>query len=126
MELARELRGEAQRLNASLAVPESRGVASVDGSEPSTARPERPPGAGSLLAETLAPARERRFAPPSERASAQLDGEAEPGELPISDGARLLITNMALLGSSREEILGMMRDELGLENPDAILEQLRL
>ena len=56
--------------------------------------------------------RERRFA-----------GE-EDDDLPISDGARLMITNMVTAGSSREEILGLMRDELGLENADAILDHL--
>jgi len=35
-----------------------------------------------------------------------------------------MVTNMITLGSSREEILTMMRDELGLENADAILTRL--
>jgi hypothetical protein len=42
----------------------------------------------------------------------------------ISDGTRLMVTNMITLGSSREEILATMRDELGLENADAILANL--
>jgi hypothetical protein len=58
---------------------------------------------------------ERRFAP-------EPDG-SEDG-LPISHGARLMITNLATAGSSREEILAVMRDELGLENADAILDRL--
>ena len=33
---------------------------------------------------------------------------------------------MAITGSSREEMLDLMRDELGLENADAILESLSL
>ena len=37
-----------------------------------------------------------------------------------------MITNLATAGTSREEILGLMRDELGLENADAILDRLIL
>jgi hypothetical protein len=99
-QLAHELRQEARRLNASLGVP--------------IRRPARP-------------VRKRRFPPSTEGAKA--GGRAdrrEPEELQISEGARLLITNMAVIGSTREEILGLMEDELGLENADAILDRLSL
>jgi hypothetical protein len=46
--------------------------------------------------------------------------------LPISDGARLMITNLATSGSSRQEILEVMRDELGLKNAEEILERMRI
>jgi hypothetical protein len=97
--LAGELRHEARRLNAALGV-----------STP-------PTESGS--------ARERRFAPASERQGRVATEVArEPDDLPISEGARLLITNMVTLGSSREDILELMRDELGLENAEAILDRL--
>ena len=109
MQLARELRREAQRLNASLDQ-----VASRAAGQPSRPLP-----------------RQRRFAPTSEPTATELiENRAEiqrPGDDPeISDGARLLITGMAISGSSREEMLDLMRDELGLENADAILESLSL
>jgi hypothetical protein len=94
-DLARELRTEAQRLNAALKDPE-------------------------LL-------RERRFAPSSEETEGAATGlPGESGELPISDGARLMITNLATSGSSRQEILEVMRDELGLKNAEEILEWMRI
>jgi hypothetical protein len=99
-QLAHELRREARRLNASLGVP--------------VRRPAEPP-------------RERRFAPNSDGAEARgRPDKREPEEPQISEGARLLITNMAVTGSTREEILGLMEDELGLENADAILDRLSL
>jgi hypothetical protein len=98
-QLARELQHEARRLNAALGV----------------SGPPAESGSG----------RERRFAPASERQGRVATEVApEPDDLPISDGARLMITNMVTLGSSREEILELMRDELGLENADAILDRL--
>ena len=108
MQLARELRREAQRLNASL---------DQVASQPPVSEPPLP--------------RQRRFAPASEPTATELiENRAEiqrPGDDPeISDGARLLITGMAISGSSREEMLDLMRDELGLENADAILESLSL
>jgi hypothetical protein len=70
---------------------------------------------------------ERRFAPPNERPpSGEPGGEAGSDGLQISDGARLLITNMAITGSTREELLALMEKELGLENADAILERLSI
>jgi hypothetical protein len=37
-----------------------------------------------------------------------------------------MITQMANLGASREEILTMMRDELDVHNAEAVLESLQL
>jgi hypothetical protein len=69
--------------------------------------------------------RPRRFAPASERPdTVEADGGREPDGTEISDGTRLMVTNMITLGSSREEILATMRDELGLENADVILARL--
>lgn len=118
MRLARELRREARRLNASLQVPRRQADGPGPGTQPST-MPESPEPEQQLLVGR------RRFAPASER-SEKLDAETgrEPGGMEISDGTRLMVTNMITLGSSREEILAMMRDELGLENADAILARL--
>lgn len=37
-----------------------------------------------------------------------------------------MVTNLASVGTGREEILRLMRDDLGLENADAILERMKL
>ncbi len=97
--LAGELRREARHLNAAL-----------DLSAPSAE-------SGTV--------RERRFAPASEsRSRVATEVAAKQDGLPISEGARLIITNLATTGASREEILSLMRDDLGLENADAILDRL--
>jgi hypothetical protein len=104
-QLAGELRSEAERLNAAL-------EASSQGPEEQAS----PPGG-----------RWRRFVPTSDRRDAVSPGaEREPQDLPLSDGARLMITNLATTGSSREEILELMRDELGLEDAEAILDSMRI
>jgi hypothetical protein len=127
MRLARELRREARRLNASLEAPRPR----PDGQSPGAQRSARPESSESGR---LSPVRRRRFAPaskPSDGVRAESgrkvagieisESGRQPEGMEISDGTRLMVTNMITLGSSREEILTMMRDELGLENADAIL-----
>jgi hypothetical protein len=103
MQLSRELRQQARRLNAALGEP---------GSRTETGEPEGAIPGG-------------RFAPSGEQPSAGSEAE-EGGDPRLSYGARLLITNMALGGSSREEILTVMRDELGLAHPEAILDRLSI
>lgn len=77
--------------------------------------------------EDAAPRRKRRFAPASERRDeGPTNMEGEPDEVPISDGTRLMITNLATTGASREEILELMRNELGLEDAEAILDRLSI
>lgn len=121
VETARELRREARRLNASL------GIRQAGGSGRSDDSPKRSAQGNSPVTKQPVQSRERRFAPPSERPpSGESGGEAAPDELQISDGARLLITNMAITGSTREELLVLMEKELGLENADAILERLSI
>jgi hypothetical protein len=123
VETARELRREARRLNASLGVPSRQAGASgqSDGSTKRSARRDSP------VTKQPAQYRERRFAPPSERLqSGKLGGEAATDDLRISDGERLLITNMAITGSTREELLALMEKDLGLEDADAILERLSI
>jgi hypothetical protein len=101
--LAREMRQEARRLNAALGVP-----------PPRPSDPDRRDG-------------QRRFAPAGQSREPVGPGSGRtPEEFPISDGARLMITNLATTGTSREEILAVMRDELGLENAAGILDRLRL
>jgi hypothetical protein len=125
-QLAYELRREARRLNASLGIP----VPPTDGSR---RRVKPSPRRAPRVSAERPQARERRFAPAPDGSNAN-DGndgtdrpiERKPDAPEISDGARLLITGMAITGSSREEILGLMEDELGLENADAILESLSL
>jgi hypothetical protein len=118
MGLARELRREARRLSASLEVRRSPSNRPGKDTQPRT-RPESP------APEQPSPVRRRRFAPASERSDALDTGTGtEPAGTEISEGTRLMVTNMITLGTSREEILTMMRDELGLENADAILTRL--
>jgi hypothetical protein len=118
--LAHELRREALRLNASLGVPARH-----------PAKPQRRPKRSAQTAPRAAgdrpPVRERRFASTSDGSDgADRPTDRESGDLEITDGARLVISSMAITGSSREEILVLMEDELGLKNADAILESLSL
>jgi hypothetical protein len=118
--LAREMRREARRLNAALAIP----VPQSTGSGRPAASPGSPAKARSGRRE---PARESRVSAASEVREPVLSrNDGAPDDLPISEGTRLMITNLATVGSSREEILGLMRDELGLEKADAILDRLTL
>jgi hypothetical protein len=115
-QLAREMRREARRLNASLGVPVPR---PTDSGGPRKRPREKAQAPASQSA------RERRFASTGGQPESGPSGaDRLPDELAISDGARLMITNMATTGSSREEILGVMRDELGLEDANAILDRL--
>jgi hypothetical protein len=41
----------------------------------------------------------------------------------ISEGARMLVTQMALTGHGREEIITSLREQLGVEDAEAVLEQ---
>jgi hypothetical protein len=41
----------------------------------------------------------------------------------VSEGARMLVTQMAILGHRREEIVKSLREELGIEDPEALLER---
>jgi hypothetical protein len=118
MRLARELRREARLLDASLEGPRRRPDPRGPRNEPN-ARP-KPPAPGQAP-----PIARRRFTPGRERPDpVGADASREPDGMEISDGTRLMVTNMITLGSSREEILATMRDELGLENADVILARL--
>jgi hypothetical protein len=117
-DLAAQLRREARHLNAALDIPvpePSDGEGRTDGHDEQTARAPRP----------QPPVRRRRFKPASKSPSAtRPETRRDPNEL--SDGARLMVTNLASVGTGREEILRLMRDDLGLENADAILERMKL
>ena len=41
----------------------------------------------------------------------------------VSEGARMLVTQMAILGHGREEIVKTLREELGIEDPELLLER---
>jgi hypothetical protein len=103
LRLARQLRREAKQLDPTVEIPtrrkRSRGP-----------RAERSPDAEQRVSEQSPSPTGRRFVPAAE----------------ISEGARLMITQMANLGASREEILTIMRDELDLHNAEAVLETLQL
>lgn len=98
------LRQEAERLQATL--EEARARIEGGGGEP-PAEPERPqPEAPRLRAVDAAPA------PAAEP-------EQRPSDAP---GARLLATQMAVSGSSREEIAERLRNGFEIEDADAILD----
>jgi hypothetical protein len=118
MQLAHELRREARRLNAAFDARGRRQDGSKGKSAPPAVRAERD-------LDQSAPVSRRRFAPAAEGAQpGRTRVERHVGELEISEGARLMITNLATAGASREEILGQMRDVLGIENAESILNQL--
>ena len=51
------------------------------------------------------------------------NGPIAPAPRPVSDGARLLVTQMAVAGSNRETISSRLRQEFGIEDPSAILDE---
>lgn len=60
---------------------------------------------------------------PSDPAARPVDPEPEPGAStpPVSDGIRLLATQMAVAGTSRREIARRLQGEFGVKDPDAAL-----
>jgi len=112
------MRREAYRLNEALGVP----VRRPNDRSRSSGRPAR--GEGKRAA-----AQGPHFGAghkPSEVLEEANSRAAAADDLRISEGARLMITNMATLGNSREEILLHMRDELGIEDGERILRKLSL
>ncbi|TMK57047.1 MAG: hypothetical protein E6G51_07600 [Actinobacteria bacterium] len=107
------LRQEAERLQATLEVARER----IDiGQEVSEERPSQPEG----------PAAPRLRAVEDRRAPAEFSPEpvAEPVDRRRGDpaGARLLATQLAVSGSSREEIAERLRNGFEIEDTDAILD----
>jgi vacuolar-type H+-ATPase subunit H len=101
---ANSLREQAERLQATL---EAAGARIGDaGAEPSSPTPVEPPQAPRLRAVDI-----------GEPATAEPEG---PRDDPA--GARLLATQLAVSGSSREEIAGRLRNGFEIEDTDAILD----
>jgi hypothetical protein len=85
--------------------------------EPPAPAPEPAPPAPSIVASTNGPTAERSDS--SERSPADdAGGEGDQVE------ALLRATQMAVKGSSREEIAGVLREQYRLSNPDAILDEI--
>jgi vacuolar-type H+-ATPase subunit H len=107
LEQAASLRHEAERLQATLEAAKAR----IDGVEPLPQSPAEEREAPRLRAvgETGRPEGEPRAAQP------------DPGRVDAS-GARLLATQMAVSGSSREEIAERLRSGFEIEDTDAILD----
>lgn len=101
------LRREAERLQATLEEASTR-IGIADRGEPATERPEPLP----------------EPEPPRLRAVEGTEAAAEPVMEQRSDaaGARLLATQMAVSGSSREEIESRLRNGFEIEDPTAILD----
>ena len=72
--------------------------------------------------------------PEQERRAPREQSPAEPARPPrsignnshVSEGARLLATQMAVAGSSRDEIAWRLRDEFGIQDSSAILDEIGL
>ncbi|HEX5989201.1 MAG TPA: hypothetical protein VFY75_03180 [Solirubrobacterales bacterium] len=111
---ALSLRREAESLQATLEEARARidGQAEVD--EPAPAEFEEP----EALEEPEAPAAPRLRAVVFEEAA----GEQGGGRRADAAGARLLATQMAISGSSREEIAHRLRNGFEIEDADAILD----
>jgi hypothetical protein len=64
--------------------------------------------------------------PPKESAPAEAEpqgAQTRPAPARVSDGARLLATQMAVAGSDRDTIASRLRDEFGIGDPSAILDE---
>jgi cell division septum initiation protein DivIVA len=107
---ATSLRREAERLQQSLEVAKAR----IDGGDPPSQAPaEDRPEAPRLRAVEAAGSPE----PPAEEPRVEPDARR-----PDAAGARLLATQLAVSGSSREEIAQRLRNGFEIEDTDAILD----
>jgi vacuolar-type H+-ATPase subunit H len=91
-------------------------AANDSGSAPDTSAAEAPPRRAGLTA-VPSPESGRRGPDPSDSG---VGGEGAPRD--PAKAARLLATQMAVAGSSREEIESRLRDELGIDDPGSILD----
>jgi hypothetical protein len=64
--------------------------------------------------------------PPPSDAPAAPPPEALGGDSRVSEGARLLATQMAVAGSTRDEIAWRLREEFGINDATAILDEIGL
>jgi ketosteroid isomerase-like protein len=65
----------------------------------------------------------RAAEPDAEASEADAASEAEPVAVAAGASARLAAVDMAEEGASREEVESMLRDELGVEEPEPILDE---
>jgi hypothetical protein len=52
--------------------------------------------------------------------------ESANGSAPVSDGARYLITQMAIAGKNHDEMAKRLREDFGMEDADAVLTRVGL
>jgi hypothetical protein len=107
---ATSLRHEAERLQQTLEVAKSR----IDGGEPSSQEPAEDRAEAPRL-------RAVEAAEPPEPSAAEPGADQDP-KRPDAAGARLLATQLAVSGSSREEIAQRLRNGFEIEDTDAILD----
>jgi hypothetical protein len=69
------------------------------------------------------PAPKRRFKPEAARAPAP---KRQPQKEELSEGLRLLTTQMSVAGAPREEIAERLRDEFAIKDPERILKAMGL
>jgi hypothetical protein len=78
-----------------------------------------------LLDPDVKPSRQRRFKPePASKPSSRKRSSSKSGE--ISEGLRLLTTQMSVAGASRDEIAKRLRADFGVENAEPILKDMGL
>jgi hypothetical protein len=78
-----------------------------------------------LLDPDTTPARQRRFKPePASKPASRRRPSAKNGQ--ISEGLRLLTTQMSVAGADRDEIAERLREEFGVENAEPILKEMGL
>ncbi|HEU5105475.1 MAG TPA: hypothetical protein VFU11_06500 [Solirubrobacterales bacterium] len=109
------LRREAERLQQTLEAARSR----IDGEEPPAPTPEPPRQAPELRTEEVSEAPRLRAVSAPEAPT-----EVPAPDAPRSDpaGARLLATQLAVSGSSREEIAERLRNGFEIDDADGILD----
>jgi hypothetical protein len=66
----------------------------------------------------------RRFEPKAADAPKRHRTSKAPKKEGISEGLRVLTTQMAVAGANREEIASALRNEYGVKNPDPILKSM--
>ena len=84
-----------------------------------------------LLDPETKPARQRRFVPeptskPASRTKPASRRKASSKNGEVSEGLRLLTTQMAVAGADRDEIAERLRDEFGVKNAEPILKDMGL
>jgi hypothetical protein len=87
--------------------------------------PAQPPRAAPPVREVPPPSTEPQSPPPAPPEQPAPEQQPAAADAPrVSEGARLLATQMAVAGSSRDEIAWRLREEFGIQDASAILDEI--